>query len=53
MEPSATPGYHDGAVTAPNGMGDLPSLIGDNVHVQCVDGRFERYVNLDYARAPR
>ena len=27
----------------------LPKLIGDNVHVPCVDGRVERYVNLDYA----
>jgi selenocysteine lyase/cysteine desulfurase len=27
----------------------LPRLIGDNVHVECADGRFERYVNLDYA----
>ena len=49
MEPSATPGYHERPVPSPNGMRDLPSLIGDNVHVQCVDGRFERYVNLDYA----
>jgi selenocysteine lyase/cysteine desulfurase len=28
---------------------DLPSLIGDDVEVPCVDGRVERYVNLDYA----
>jgi selenocysteine lyase/cysteine desulfurase len=27
----------------------LPRLIGDDVEVPCVDGRFERYVNLDYA----
>jgi selenocysteine lyase/cysteine desulfurase len=27
----------------------LPSLIGDDVEVPCVDGRLERYVNLDYA----
>ena len=30
-------------------MADLPSLIGDDVEVPCVDGRLERYVNLDYA----
>jgi len=28
---------------------DLPSLIGDDVEVPCVDGRLERYVNFDYA----
>jgi selenocysteine lyase/cysteine desulfurase len=27
----------------------LPKLIGDDVEVPCVDGRLERYVNLDYA----
>jgi selenocysteine lyase/cysteine desulfurase len=27
----------------------LPALIGDDVEVPCVDGRLERYVNLDYA----
>ena len=30
-------------------MADLPALIGDDVEVPCVDGRLERYVNLDYA----
>ena len=28
---------------------ELPRLIGDDVEVPCVDGRLERYVNLDYA----
>ena len=27
----------------------LPALIGDDVEVPCIDGRVERYVNLDYA----
>jgi selenocysteine lyase/cysteine desulfurase len=31
------------------GVAVLPTLIGDDVEVPCVDGRVERYVNLDYA----
>ena len=31
------------------GVAALPTLIGDDVEVPCVDGRVERYVNLDYA----
>jgi selenocysteine lyase/cysteine desulfurase len=34
---------------APGVMTELPGLIGDEVEVPCVDGRLERYVNLDYA----
>ena len=48
MEPSATPGITNGPPRLLNDM-DLPSLIGDDVEVPCVDGRLERYVNLDYA----
>ena len=45
MEPSATPGITNGPPRLLNDM-DLPSLIGDDVEVPCVDGRLERYVNL-------
>ena len=31
------------------GVAALPTLIGNDVGVPCVDGRVERYVNLDYA----
>ena len=48
MEPSATPGITNGPLRLLDDMG-LPSLIGDDVEVPCVDGRLERYVNLDYA----
>ena len=49
MEPSATHGYHGRAAAAPRDVAALPSLIGNDVEVPCVDGRLERYVNLDYA----